>query len=319
MDRIYEANVSVVPPTPPSPGSFGWVQSDVPSPSFEPTEPGVWAFHYITESFRNVVVGAGMTPDGLSLGQLAAAVKLMADSAPPPPPPTSSTLYVYNFDTDTSAAFAVSGFPTTTVATDSTRLRTTAQAQFGAGSFQMGTPTAAVSPLALASMTAAGKTTRQATLEFSTNRFSFGAGWIGQFIVINPGTASELTIFMQTDFPPNYGVQVKTPTRSNVIGTVNVSTDTWTQWAITFDMDANVMNVFMNGTLITEGGNPLWGDSGIWPTISAAAAMPFDVALGAMDVTGHPDQVGYVDEIRLSSSVLYTADYTPVTSAFPLA
>jgi len=81
MDRIFEANVSVVPPTAPSPGSLGWVQSDVPSPAFEPTEQGVWAFHYVTESFRNVIVGAGLTPDAMTLDQLAQAVLTLASSA----------------------------------------------------------------------------------------------------------------------------------------------------------------------------------------------------------------------------------------------
>lgn len=40
MDRVYQSNASNVTTPAPSPGSLGFVQSDVPLPSFMPTE---WA------------------------------------------------------------------------------------------------------------------------------------------------------------------------------------------------------------------------------------------------------------------------------------
>jgi hypothetical protein len=80
MDRYYQANVSNTPPHPPVPGVNGFVQSDVPSDAFEPTEPGVWAINYVTESFLRVIIGAGLTPDVNNLHQLAEAVQIIATS-----------------------------------------------------------------------------------------------------------------------------------------------------------------------------------------------------------------------------------------------
>ncbi|HEX7687335.1 MAG TPA: arabinofuranosidase catalytic domain-containing protein [Burkholderiaceae bacterium] len=84
MDRVYQANVSATPPTPPSPGAHGHVQSDVPHPlqaTVPPTTPGPWIFHYVTESFMRVIEAAGLTPDATNLHQLADAVVALA-SAP---------------------------------------------------------------------------------------------------------------------------------------------------------------------------------------------------------------------------------------------
>lgn len=327
MDRVYQANVSSVPTTPPEDGSYGFVQSDAPLPSFNPTEPGPFFFHYVTESFLEVITAAGLTPDASNLHQLFEAVQILAASAPPPPPPptptppppASPTLYVYDFDTDTHAAFAVGAFTSTAIGTDATRLRSTAQAEFGAGSFQLGTPAATVSPLPFPAMSSAGLTSQAATLEFSTNRLSFSAGWTGPVITVNEGDASQLIMRSLTNAPPNYEFIFDTPSHSNITGGLNVATSVWTRWAITFDLVANKFNVFKDGTALLSGGIALWGSGGIWPSITSSAAIAFDVAFGAMDVTGHTDQVGYVDEVRLSSAVLYTEDYTPSSGAFPLA
>ena len=80
MDRFYQANVSDTPPVPPSPGVYGFVQSDVPYPLAEtyfPTTPGPWDYHFVTESIRNVIVAAGLEPDPLNLHQLADAIELL--------------------------------------------------------------------------------------------------------------------------------------------------------------------------------------------------------------------------------------------------
>ena len=95
MDRIYQSNVSSVPPQPPSPGADGYVQSDIPSDSFEPTQLSAWVFHYITESYMNVIEFAGLTPDALDLTQLSRAIQSLAVAAPPPPPPRYGILDGY--------------------------------------------------------------------------------------------------------------------------------------------------------------------------------------------------------------------------------
>ena len=78
MDRVYQSNVSATPTPVPTPGSYGFVQSDVPLPTFDPTSPDPWFFFYVTESFLEVIVGAALTPDATNLHQLRDAVFILA-------------------------------------------------------------------------------------------------------------------------------------------------------------------------------------------------------------------------------------------------
>ena len=78
MDRQYLANVSQTPPPTPFPGIFGYVQGAPTLPQFGPTNPGAFWFYYMTESIRNVVVAAGLTPDPTNLKQFAQAVEILA-------------------------------------------------------------------------------------------------------------------------------------------------------------------------------------------------------------------------------------------------
>jgi len=81
MDRVYGANVSVTPPVTPFPGKYGFTQGNSELTQFLPTSPGSFWFNYITESFRNVIVAAGLTPDLKNFGQFYQAVEILIASA----------------------------------------------------------------------------------------------------------------------------------------------------------------------------------------------------------------------------------------------
>lgn len=80
MDRLYQSNVGSIPPITPFPGIYGYTQGIAALPQFGPTNPGAFWFYYITESFRNVVIGAGLTPDPQNINQFAQALEIMAAS-----------------------------------------------------------------------------------------------------------------------------------------------------------------------------------------------------------------------------------------------
>lgn len=79
MDRLFESNVSVSAPAMPSPGAAGFPQNGGAGSS--PTVPGAYWFHMTTESMRNVVVGAGLTPDAGDLTLFFQAIKRMGRPA----------------------------------------------------------------------------------------------------------------------------------------------------------------------------------------------------------------------------------------------
>jgi hypothetical protein len=69
MDRIFEQNPSVTPPTLPSPQLLGY-----PTETGTPTTPGAWWFYMITEELRAAVVAGGITPDAGAVNQLSLAI-----------------------------------------------------------------------------------------------------------------------------------------------------------------------------------------------------------------------------------------------------
>ena len=79
MDRQYQSSVGSLPPITPFPGIYGYTQGLASLPQFGPTNPGAFWFYYITESIRNVVVAAGLTPDPSNLSQFAQALELIAN------------------------------------------------------------------------------------------------------------------------------------------------------------------------------------------------------------------------------------------------
>lgn len=79
MDRVFQAGTSSVPPAAPFPGSNGGAQGSALLPNFDPTTPGAFWFYHVTESIRNVIVGAGLVPDATVLNQLAQAIAIIAN------------------------------------------------------------------------------------------------------------------------------------------------------------------------------------------------------------------------------------------------
>lgn len=78
MDRFYESNVSSVVTPIPYPGDFGYVQGNIALSQFDPTNPGAFWYYWLTESIRNVIVAAGLTPDPLDRTQFYKAVEIIA-------------------------------------------------------------------------------------------------------------------------------------------------------------------------------------------------------------------------------------------------
>lgn len=78
VDRIYESSAVQAPPSAPSEPSEGYPTGGNPAQGIPATRPGPYWYHMITESLREVVVAAGLEPDHLQLGRLAAAVRQAA-------------------------------------------------------------------------------------------------------------------------------------------------------------------------------------------------------------------------------------------------
>ena len=82
MDRVYQADVSSVPPAAPFPGATGTAQGSPTLPNFTPTTPGPFWYFHVTESLRNVIIGAGLVPDPNNLTQFYAALRILASLDP---------------------------------------------------------------------------------------------------------------------------------------------------------------------------------------------------------------------------------------------
>lgn len=74
MDRFYQ-NSGVGSPPPTSPSSGDYPTAGNPVTATPATRPGAYWFYMITESLRNVVVGAGKTPDKDNLNLLKEAIQ----------------------------------------------------------------------------------------------------------------------------------------------------------------------------------------------------------------------------------------------------
>lgn len=90
MDRIFESNSTGTPPAPPEPGAPGFPQNGAGGTS--PTVPGAYWFHMITDSLRNVITTAGLTPDHTDLTLLAQAVVALSTGAAASGVPTGAIL-----------------------------------------------------------------------------------------------------------------------------------------------------------------------------------------------------------------------------------
>lgn len=78
MDRWWEGNSLGSPPSVGS-GAVGYPTDGIPGTQ-QPTTPGAWWHHQITEEQRFVISSAGLTPDHTLTSQLAAAINLLAAS-----------------------------------------------------------------------------------------------------------------------------------------------------------------------------------------------------------------------------------------------
>jgi hypothetical protein len=78
MDRFYQSGVSTVVTPIPYPGNYGFAQGSAALPQFNPTNPGAFWYYYVTESMRNVIVAAGLTPDPLDHNQFYKAVEIIS-------------------------------------------------------------------------------------------------------------------------------------------------------------------------------------------------------------------------------------------------
>ncbi len=79
MDRNYASNTIATPPVVPASPSTGFPQGG--GASGDPTTPGAYWYHMITESLRNVIVEAGLTPDASDLTLLTLAIQALGSSA----------------------------------------------------------------------------------------------------------------------------------------------------------------------------------------------------------------------------------------------
>ncbi|MGQ9772803.1 LamG domain-containing protein, partial [Chloroflexus sp.] len=80
-----------------------------------------------------------------------------------------------------------------------------------------------------------------------------------------------------------------------------LAANTWHHLALTYDAATGTARLFVNGTPGTAG------------TVGAITAGP-DLMLGG--VPGYGFIVGQIDELRISTTIRYTAAFTPPTSAF---
>ena len=121
MDRIYEANAAPALPVTPT-YALGFPQGDAAQPNVTPTSPGPGWFNWVTESVRNVIVAAGIMPNGQDRTQLIQAIDALAllaslsaspgftvalEGAPGPGPVSGTHPLTINFaDTSTPAPTA---------------------------------------------------------------------------------------------------------------------------------------------------------------------------------------------------------------------
>lgn len=80
-NRAYAANASATPPTAPASPSVGYPKPGNPATNDPATKPGPYWYFQLGEEMRNVITGAGLTPDLNDNTQLRAAILSMIQSA----------------------------------------------------------------------------------------------------------------------------------------------------------------------------------------------------------------------------------------------
>ena len=103
------------------------------------------------------------------------------------------------------------------------------------------------------------------------------------------------------------GIQLykNTNTEENITATVSISQTTWHHAAVS--KSGSSVRIFFNGTQVgsTTTSNTIWGSS------------TFFGRVGRLFDTGFIDDInGHIDELRLSNTARYTANFTPATEPF---
>lgn len=91
MDRQYAAHTSPAAPELPVSPATGFPRSS--SIGQSPTQAGPYWFHMITESLRNVITGAGLTPDAADLTLLFQAIQAMVSGTAASAVPTGTVAF----------------------------------------------------------------------------------------------------------------------------------------------------------------------------------------------------------------------------------
>lgn len=77
MDSVFQSNVSGTPPAAPEVPLIGHPRAGDPVSGTKATRPGPWWYYLITQELRNIVVAAGLTPDGTDTSQLLEALQTL--------------------------------------------------------------------------------------------------------------------------------------------------------------------------------------------------------------------------------------------------
>tara|TARA_R110002050_G_scaffold269917_1_gene412407 strand:- start:32018 stop:32782 length:765 start_codon:yes stop_codon:yes gene_type:complete len=83
--RNFEAGASLTPPALPLSASTGYPTGGDPSGAIPATKPGPYWFYQISEEMRNIILGAGLTPDDEDLTQVMTAISTLIAATPTAP------------------------------------------------------------------------------------------------------------------------------------------------------------------------------------------------------------------------------------------
>lgn len=249
------------------------------------------------------------------------------------PPSSTDTIWLWNFDTagdaGPPATYADSRLLTNVITISGTPQEQTATfddsfSEFGdAGSLVMWRtgPYSVAIPLPLPATSAAAIASPTWTFEFSTYWQDDLTQPTGNFLVINDGSNQQISMSFQTG-EGNYAVYFLDDNGDEIVHAFTAQ-GTWTKWAVELDATNNVANFYHNGTqLFSESwdGSMYGGANSAMPD-QTTQPDPFNIDVEIVPLAQYgsdPVQSLWLDEMRLSKSVLYGANYTPLAAPFPV-
>ncbi len=148
--------------------------------------------------------------------------------------------------------------------------------------------------------------TQSFTYEFWYRTPSFADGT--QQALMSYGTDQTFFVFARNGAGSFYDIHTRINTVEYDSSALSWAIDTWYHIAMTYDADTDKYIIFRDGINVTPGG---------YHTITNlnlnTSALPFNIGNAASTVYVN----GYLDELRIiKGSALYTANFTPSTSAF---